>query len=103
MSKKEGIREIDLVNKDKLKKYFRMTSKALKIAKKKINKKKEKMEKALIVIDMAQRYYDDAKYFEKKGNLVNAFAALNYAHGWLDCGSRLGLFKVKDSRLFVIG
>jgi hypothetical protein len=34
---------------------------------------------------------------------VNAFAALNYAHGWLDAGARLGLFDVDhDSTLFTV-
>jgi len=28
---------------------------------------------------------------------------LNYAHGWLDAGARLGIFDVKgDSRLFTV-
>jgi len=31
---------------------------------------------------------------------VTAFAALNYAHGFLDAGARMKLFDVKDSRLF---
>ena len=53
-------------------------------------------------LNMAKCYYEDAKHFEKKGDVVNAFACLNYAHGWLDCGARLGLFKVKDSRLFTV-
>ena len=49
---------------------------------------------------MIQRYYSDAVYFEGKNDLVNAFAALNYAHGWLDAGARIEVFIVKDSRLF---
>ena len=52
---------------------------------------------------MASRYVDDADYFlTKKKDAVLAFAALNYAHGWLDAGARIGLFKVKDSRLFTV-
>ena len=39
---------------------------------------------------------------KKKGNIVNAFAALNYAHGWLDAGARLGIFDVHDSKLFTV-
>ena len=31
---------------------------------------------------------------------VNAFAALNYAHGWLDAGAKIGLWKVENSELF---
>jgi hypothetical protein len=94
MSKENTIKE------EKLKKYFEITGKALVMAKKALdNKRKAEAEE---VLDMASRYYEDAKWFEKKGNFVNAFAALNYAHGWLDCGARIGLFKVKDSNLFVI-
>ncbi len=95
---RENIKTIITAN--KLKKYFEITGKALEIAKKAINLKEKK--DAIEIFDMASRYYEDAKWFEKQGNLVDAFAALNYAHGWLDAGSRLGLFKVKDSKLFVI-
>ena len=85
---------------EKLKKYFDITGRALIKAKKALSKKRP--EEALIVLDMSQRYYDDAKYFEQRGDIVNAFACLNYGHGWLDAGSKLGLFKVKDTKLFVV-
>ena len=51
---------------------------------------------------MAENYISDAHFFEKKADLVNAFAALNYAHGWIDCGVRLGIFNVKDNKLFTL-
>lgn len=52
---------------------------------------------------MAQAYYDDAVHFLEKGDLANAFACVNYAHGWLDAGARLGLFDVgEDDRLFTL-
>ncbi|MDZ4226835.1 MAG: DUF357 domain-containing protein, partial [Candidatus Pacearchaeota archaeon] len=54
------------------------------------------------IIDMVENYLSDSNYFEKTGDFVSAFAALNYAHGWLDAGARLGIFKVKDDRLFTI-
>jgi hypothetical protein len=57
---------------------------------------------ARVVLDMASRYFSDAGHFEEKGDVVTAFAALNYAHGWLDAGARLGLFKVNDSTLFTV-
>ena len=53
-------------------------------------------------LDMIFRYIEDAKHFFEKGDLVNAFAALNYAHGWLDAGARAKIFLVKDSRLFTV-
>ena len=52
---------------------------------------------------MAHSYYRDAEHFRKEGDLVNAFAAVNYAHGWLDCGARIGLWDVGgDDRLFTL-
>ena len=87
----------------KLKKYFDVTGRALK--KVKIGKKRDIQWKkaAADFLDMATRYYQDAKYFKKKGDVVTAFAALNYAHGWLDAGARLGLFDVDgDSELFTV-
>ncbi|RLF89966.1 DUF357 domain-containing protein, partial [Thermococci archaeon] len=48
-------------------------------------------------------YYSDAEYYYKKGDYVTAFAALNYAHGFIDAGVRLGVFKGEDDRLFAFG
>ena len=89
---------MDKISKERLKKYFSITQEAYDVAKKNIGDK----EKAKEFLDMVFRYIEDAKYFEKKGDLVTAFAALNYAHGWLDAGARIGIFKVKDSRLFTV-
>ena len=93
-------KKINLVSDAKLDKYFGLTKKAIAEAKKHIAKEKEK--EALIVIGMASCYLQDGEYFRKQGNYVNAFAAVNYAHGWLDAGSKLGLFDVSDSSLFVV-
>jgi len=90
---------INIISKEKLDKYFDVTSRAL--AKVKIIK--ERKAKAEDALDMAKRYFSDARHFEEKGDYVNAFAALNYAHGWLDAGARLGLFDVDhDSELFTV-
>jgi len=86
----------------KLEKYFNITGKALKKAKDNITKDNSKKEFAADFLDMAQRYCNDAKYFKEKDDYVNAFAALSYAHGWLDAGARIKLFDVKDSRLFTV-
>lgn len=54
-------------------------------------------------LDMATRYYADAQHFAAQGDLVNAFATVNYAHGWLDAGARLGVFDVgQDDVLFTL-
>ena len=89
------------ISAERLEKYFGITKEAIDMVKEKglDAKRKKQAEDAL---DMAERYYSDAQHFRKKGDIVTAFAALNYAHGWLDCGARMGLFKVKDSRLFTV-
>jgi len=88
---------------EKLARYFDVTGRALKkvkIAEEKPIKWKEAAEDFL---DMATRYFEDAKHFEKNGQIVDAFAALNYAHGWLDAGARLRLFDVDgDNVLFTV-
>jgi len=54
-------------------------------------------------LSMARAYYDDARHFYDKGDYVNAFACVNYAHGWLDAGARLGIFDVGgDDKLFTL-
>ena len=90
----------DKITKQKLEKYFKLTNKALKIAKKSIIKTKENYAKE--IIDMVSNYLSDAEHFEKNKDFVNAFGALNYAHGWLDSGVRLDIFEVKDDKLFTI-
>lgn len=54
-------------------------------------------------LGMAESYYADARDFAAKGDRVNAFACVNYAHGWLDAGARLGVFDVgQDDVLFTL-
>ncbi len=54
-------------------------------------------------LTMATSYYNDALHFRSIGDFVNAFASVNYAHGWLDCGARIGLFDVgEDDKLFTL-
>ena len=54
-------------------------------------------------LNMAESYYKDALHFRNEGNMVNACACVNYAHGWLDAGARLGLFDVGgDNQLFTL-
>lgn len=53
-------------------------------------------------LDMIQRYVSDAKHFQEQGDVMTAFAAITYAHGWLDAGARIGLWDVKDNTLFTV-
>ncbi len=89
------------ITREKLDKYFKITEEALSAAEKSKNRTKLDSERE-DMIDMVKRYVSDAKHFEEKGDFVNAFAALSYAHGWLDAGARIGIFDVHDSTLFVV-
>ena len=88
------------ITKEKLEKYFELTSSALKVGKENIAN--EKRNEAREIIEMVSNYLSDAKHFQDKEDFVNSFAALNYSHGWLDAGVRLGIFDVKDDKLFTV-
>lgn len=88
------------ISKEKIKSSRELTEKALIIAKKNITKGKESEAKK--IIEMVECYLSDSKHFEKKEDLVNAFGAIYYAHGWLDSGARLKIFDVSDDKLFTI-
>lgn len=90
----------DKITLQKIEKYRTLTTKALKEVKKNIIKGKESEAKE--IIEMVTNYISDSTYFFDKGDYVNAFAALNYAHGWLDSGVRLKVFDVKDDKLFTV-
>ena len=90
----------DKISPEKLEKYFQITERALEKAKKSIIKEKENYAKE--IIEMVENYLSDAKHFQSKKDFVNAFAAINYAHGWLDSGVRLDIFNIKDNKLFTI-
>lgn len=86
---------------EKINKYLEITEKAFTKAKNSPEKIKIKGAREDF-LDMIRRYISDAKHFKSKGDYVNAFAAINYAHGWLDAGARIGLWDVKDSTLFTV-
>tara|TARA_Y100000310_G_C20411801_1_gene682374 strand:+ start:346 stop:630 length:285 start_codon:yes stop_codon:yes gene_type:complete len=90
-----------MITDEKIEKYFAVTQEAFALAK----ESDDRLNMADVRADfedMIARYIADAKHFEEKGERVNAFAALNYAHGWLDAGARIGLFDVHNSRLFTV-
>lgn len=41
-------------------------------------------EKEKEILNLAESYYNDAKYYLEKGELFTAFGCINYAHGLLD-------------------
>jgi len=89
---------MDKITKEKLEKYYKIGKEAIEKAKSSKSRFNDNIKNDFL--NMIESYYKDAHYFEEKGDIVNAFAALNYLHGWLDAGARIGVFLVKDSRLF---
>ena len=90
----------NIITKEKITKYFNLTETALKQVKDNIIPGKEPEAKE--IINMTTNYLSDAHHFESKEDYINTFAALNYAHGWLDSGVRLKVFNVKDDKLFTV-
>jgi hypothetical protein len=55
------------------------------------------------MVAMAKAYHADAGHYAAKGDYVTAFAAVSYAHAWLDVGVRLGLLDGHgDEALFTL-
>lgn len=92
---------MDKITDSKLDRYFDLTERALVKAKASGNRLNEKKMREDF-LDMIGRYISDAKHFRKNKDYVNSFAAISYAHGWLDAGARIGLFDVHDSELFTV-
>lgn len=90
----------NVVTEEKLSRYFSITGEAFEIVKKSVIPGREIQAKE--IFDMVENYINDAKHFRDRGDWVLAFAALNYAHGWIDAGVRLDVFLVNDDRLFTI-
>ena len=93
----------DTITEAKIDRYLDITKRAL--DKLKVVTPERSFSKKLAddFLNMAMSYYNDAKHFRENGDLVTAFAAVNYAHGWIDCGARIGLWDVgQDDQLFTL-
>ena len=91
------------VTSERIEKYLALTEKAL--AKVSIigDSGSDNYSKAQDIREMVGAYLSDSKYFLSEGRGDDAFAAINYAHGWLDCGVRLGYLDGKgDWQLFTL-
>jgi hypothetical protein len=93
----------DKIDKEKIDKYLELTKTALEKVEIVAPEPSHLTRIAQDFLEMAKSYYKDSLYFYNHEDYVNAFAAVNYAHGWLDAGARLGLFKVsKNHKLFTL-
>lgn len=91
------------ITREHLASYLEKTSAALKKVKVAAPEPSHHHRLAHDFLGMAEAYFRDANHFFAEGDFVNAFACVNYAHGWLDAGARLGLFDVgRDDVLFTL-
>jgi len=87
---------------EKVKKYEALTARGLKEIKLKKNLSEKEVLIANDFLQMAKNYYNDAKFFKEKGNLLTSLAAFSYAHAWLDAGVRARVFDATDDQLFTL-
>jgi len=93
----------DRIERQKIERYLSLTEEALNKLKIAPPERSFSRKMAEDFLNMASSYYRDSRHFYGKGDYINAFAAVNYAHGWLDCGARIGLFDVQgDDTLFTL-
>ena len=91
------------VSLERINKYLDLTSKALVKVSIIDDVGTDNYAKAQDIIGMVKAYHSDAKYSLDEGRGDDAFAAVNYAHGWIDCGVRLGYLDGKgDWQLFTL-
>jgi len=94
---------LDKITEVKIAKYLATTKRALDKLKIAAPERSFNRKMAESFLEMAKAYYADAVHFRETGDLVNSFACVNYSHGWLDAGARIGLFDVAaDDQLFTL-
>ncbi|MBU7031207.1 MAG: DUF357 domain-containing protein [Theionarchaea archaeon] len=88
------------ITEEKLCRYLDITKKALDIIKILPPEGSDLKKAADDLFLMASLYYKDACHYKDQEEFVTAFACVNYAHGYIDAGVRLGLFLGDNSGIF---
>lgn len=88
---------------EKVERYIEIEDEALRKLKIAVPENSLMGEYAKNAMEMIKSYFSDAKHFRDKGDLLNAFASLNYSYGWIDSLVRLGVLDGgNDDRLFTL-
>lgn len=82
------------ISQERMEKYMGLTERALSSVRIAVPQTGTLFRVASDMLRMAEDYFSDAKHFLSEGKIVDAFACLNYAYGWIDAGARMGLFDV---------
>ena len=93
----------DVVTIELVEKYLKLTDAGREKATKTVEKGTPEAKSLADMLRMCDDYRSDAQHFLKKGDLVRAFGAINYAHAWLDAAVRIGwLDGHDDDNLFTL-
>ena len=79
------------VTSELIERYFALTQAAREKATPLHSMESEEGKRLVVMMEMADSYTSDAKWFAEQGDLVRAFGAINYAHAWIDCAVKIGL------------
>ncbi len=79
------------VTSELIERYFALTQAAREKATPLHSMDSEEGKRLRVMMEMADSYTSDAKWFAEQGDLVRAFGAINYAHAWIDCAVKIGL------------
>jgi len=99
----DGSDDAPVITDEKMGKYLDITSRARK--KLRISPPVRSFERRLAVrfLETSESYFKEAVDYRRDDDFCRAFAAVNYAHAWLDGGARMGLFDVEeDDVLFTL-
>jgi hypothetical protein len=95
--------ELKEITDAKIERYLDLTTRAIKKCQTVAPKPSWNHRMAADFMRMAESYHSDAVDFHANGDHVNSFACVNYAHGWLDAGARMGFWDVgQDDVLFTL-
>jgi hypothetical protein len=93
----------DVVSEAQLRDYLGRTERALAKVRVTPAERSHLRRSAEDMVAMARAYWQDAQHYAGRGEYVTAFAAVSYAHAWLDIGVRLGLLDGQgDDHLFTL-
>ena len=84
------------VTSELIERYFSLTASAREKATPLHNPESAEGMRLSTMMEMADSYTSDAKWFVENGDLVRAFGAINYAHAWIDCAVKIGLLDGHD-------
>ena len=91
------------VTSELIERYFALTQAAREKATPLHSMESEEGKRLVVMMEMADSYTSDAKWFAEQGDLVRAFGAINYAHAWIDCAVKIGLMDGHgDDEMFTI-